>query len=317
MSRSALYDKEYSPQFSGHETFPIRYGWLKKVVDTIEEKEGFSNNSLAVRSEEAIGRFGVGKNMVSAMRFWAKATGVITEPKSSISDVQPIGRLLFSDGGLDPYMENPATLWLLHWLLASNPERTTWYWAFNHFPAVQFEREGIIGGLARFAKEKSWPKSSVTTIAKDVACFLRTYVAKEGSGQLHHDDLLESPLTELGLIRPIGKRDGFRFVRGPKPSLGLGVLAYAVVDFWSRAAKDASTMSFEAVAYAPGGPGRVFLLSDDDIAIRLAAIERATEGAFRWSETAGLRQLIRTKPIEKEAALEWVRRDYLEQRYAD
>ena len=122
MSRSVLYDKEYSPQFAGHETFPIRYGWLKKVIDSIEEEEKRSNYSLAVRGEEAIGRFGVGKNMVSAMRFWAKATGVITEPKSSTSAIQPLGRLLFANGGLDPYMENPATLWLLHWILASNPD---------------------------------------------------------------------------------------------------------------------------------------------------------------------------------------------------
>lgn len=312
MPRSALHDKDYAPQFSGHETFPIRYGWLKKVVDTIQEKEGFSNNSLAVRGEEAIGRFGVGKNMVSAMRFWAKATAVITE-HGSISTVEPIGRFLFAKGGLDPYMENPVTLWLLHWLLASNPDRTTWFWAFNHFPSVQFEREAIAGGLARFAKEKGWPKSSATTIAKDVACFLRTYVAKETSERLHPDDLLESPLTELGLIRPIGKRDGFRFVRGPKPSLGLGVLAYAVNDFWNRTAEAAATMSFETVAYAPGGPGRVFLLGDDDIASRLAAVERVTSGALRWSETAGLRQLIREKKIERAKALEWVKCDYLDQ----
>ena len=36
--------------------------------------------------------------------------------------------------------------------------------------------------------------------------------------------MLESPLTELGLIKAIGKSNGFRFVRGPKLTLGDGVL---------------------------------------------------------------------------------------------
>ena len=40
------------------------------------------------------------------------------------------------------------------------------------------------------------------------------------SGKASHEDVLESPLPELGLVKPVGKRDGFRFVRGNKPSLG-------------------------------------------------------------------------------------------------
>ena len=36
--------------------------------------------------------------------------------------------------GLDPYLEDPATLWLLHWQIASNLGRaTTWFWTFSHF----------------------------------------------------------------------------------------------------------------------------------------------------------------------------------------
>ena len=50
----------------------------------------------------------------------------------------------------------------------------------------------------------------------------------------NHEDGLESPLTELGLIKPTGRRDGFRFVRGPKPSLSSSVFGYAVTDYWER-----------------------------------------------------------------------------------
>ena len=33
MTRGPLYEPDYKPQFSGHETFPLRYGWLKKAFD--------------------------------------------------------------------------------------------------------------------------------------------------------------------------------------------------------------------------------------------------------------------------------------------
>ncbi len=33
MARGPLYQDKYRPQFSGHETFPLRYGWLKKAVE--------------------------------------------------------------------------------------------------------------------------------------------------------------------------------------------------------------------------------------------------------------------------------------------
>ena len=93
---------------------------------------------------------------------------------------------------------------------------------------------------------------------------------------MRHDDALESPLTELGLIKAIGKQDGFRFVRGPKITLSDGVFVYALIDFWTRYFPNAATLSFEAIAHAPGGPGRVFQFDENDVADRLAALDEVT-----------------------------------------
>jgi hypothetical protein len=150
---------------------------------------------------------------------------------------------------------------------------------------------------------------AATTIRNDVACFIRTYVPQQPSGQAGNDDALESPLTELGLIKAIGKRDGFRFVRGPKSTLGGGVFVYALLDFWSRYSK-AATLSFEAIAHEPGGPGRVFLLDENDVADRLSSLDDVTNGTLRWSETAGLKQVVRDADLNLEGALSYVDIDY-------
>ena len=309
MARGPLYQDGYSPQFSGHETFPLRYGWLKKAFDRVEETEDEPENRVACWGDDAIARFGVGKNMVASMRHWSKAARVIEETGTNSVRATELGRLLFGLKGLDPYMEHPATLWLIHWQLAAREEKTTWFWAFSHYPAITFERDTLIKKLDRLAKDRIWLRVANTTIKNDVACFIRTYVARQPSGNAGHDDALESPLTELGLIKSIGKKDGFRFVRGPKTTLGDGVFTYALIDFWLRYS-NAATLSFEAIAHAPGGPGRVFLFDENDVADRLASLDDVTNGALRWSETAGLKQVVRDFDISEDMALSWVSGDY-------
>ena len=203
MARGPLYQEGYSPQFSGHETFPLRYGWLKKAFDRVAETEGQPENRAACWDEDAIARFGVGKNMVASMRHWAKAAGVVKEPAINSVRTTELGRLLFGPTGLDPYMEHPATLWLIHWQLAARGEKTTWFWAFNHYPAITFERDSLIKKLDRLAKDRNWSRVANSTIKNDVACFVRTYVARPPSGRTGQDDALESPLTELGLIKAV------------------------------------------------------------------------------------------------------------------
>jgi hypothetical protein len=310
MARGPLYQKKYRPQFSGHETFPLRYGWLKKVYDRVAETENEAQNKSACWGDDAIAIFGVGKNMVASMRHWATSAGIITElPGTNTVHTTELGQTLFGPRGLDPYMEHPSTLWLIHWQLAARPEKTTWFWAFNYYPAITFEREHLIKGLERLAKELGWSRVSNTTLKNDVSCFVRTYAAQQPSNQSGHDDTLESPLTELGIIKAIGKRDGFRFVRGPKATLGDGVFVYALIDFWSRFS-NAATLSFEAITYEPGAPGRIFLLDENDIADRLATIDDITDGFLRWSETAGLKQIVRNSDLDSDKALSYVSLDY-------
>ena len=310
MKRQPLFRENYRPQFSGHETFPLRYGWLKKAHDAVQAADKEDNKYVFTR-DDAIARFGVGKNMVTAMRHWAKFAGVIQEGDGQTGiRVTALGRLLFGADGLDPYMENPNTSWLVHWRLSGYPEKTTWFWSFNHFPALSFERDLLTRGIGKLAKDRNWARASLATIKRDVSCFVRTYVAQPVGGKSSYEDALESPLIELGLIKQAGGRDRFRFVRGPKPFLGIGVFSYAVTDFWNRYHPSVNTLSFESLAYEPGSPGRVFLLDENALVGLLTSLDEMTQGVYVWSETAGLKQLIRNESLTSDAALDYVRNDY-------
>jgi len=310
--RGPLYRDGYPPQLSGHETFPIRYGWLKKAFDAVQGTEDEEDNRQVFTGPDAIARFGVGKNMVASMRHWATVTGIIEEdPARRHISTTSLGRLIFSDEGLDPYMEHPATAWLLHWHLCGRDTKTTWFWTFHHYPSISFERDTLVQGIQKLAEEREWPRASVDTIRRDVSCFIRTYVVQAPSGGGGYEDGLESPLTELGLIKPTGRRDGFRFVRGSKPSLGPGVFGYAVTDYWQQNFPSSNTLSFESLTHEPGSPGRAFLLEENDVVDMLTALEDVSRGAYQWSETAGLKQLIRRQPVSEAETTEWLQKDHL------
>ena len=312
MSGGPLYQLGYRPQLSGHETFPLRYGWLKKAYERVARIEKDPNSRNACWSEDAIAEFGVGKNMVASIRHWAKSTQIIEEPSGTNSvKLTELGKFLFGDDGCDHYMEHPSTLWLIHWQLAARKEKTTWFWAFSHYPSVTFDRDEFIRKIQRFLERHSKRAFAETTVRNDVACFLRTYVARPSSKKHGNDEALESPLTELGLIKSIGRKDGFRFVRGPKSTLGDGVFVYALVKFWKQRPNSAS-LSFEAIAHEPGSPGRVFQFDENDVADRLSRLDDFTEGKLRWHEAAGVRQVVSKLNPANLNSLSWIQRDYTE-----
>ena len=290
MARGLIYAEGFRPQFSGHETFPLRYGWLKKVFDAIEASIEANNKSVFL-SEQAIAHFGVGKNMVASMRYWALAARTrIDESKGNYKGPfrsTPIAHRLFADGGWDPYLEEPASLWWLHWQFASNPAPTTTiYYVFNHCQLATFYREQLLAELERYCVAKGESLARFT-LKRDVDCFLRTYAARPGESQ---EDALESLMCELGLVQSIGRRDGFVLVRGRKPTLPTAVFRYALVDF-ARRRGGARVMSVDTLLHEPGSPGRVFVLDEDAVLEHLAAITADSSGTIRWSETAGLRQV--------------------------
>ncbi len=292
MGRGPLYETDFRPQFSGHETFPIRYGWLKKVYDAISERAGDVSNRNVFIADEAIARFGVGKNMVASMRYWALATHVIKEANKGNSKgpyaVTPLGEALFADDGWDPYLEEPASLWWLHWQIAANPRpATTIYFVFNHLNATTFYREQLTAEIRKYCQEIGYKDLADFTLKRDTDCFVRTYASRGGDSE---EDALESLMSELGLLQPIGKRDGFLLSRGPKPSLPGEVFLYGLVQF-AMARPTTTSFNVETLAHEPGSPGRVFLLDEESLLERLAAIEELSAGQVTWSETDGLRQI--------------------------
>ena len=301
------------PQFSGHETFPLRQLWLKKAYEAVRRSSLFGDAPKSIFSdEEAIVQFGVGKNMVSSIRFWAVACNVLEEHGEAYK-VTEIAKALFDDyDGLDPYCENTSTVWLMHWFLASTPEKTTtWYYLFNHVMQPVFDRESVCLAITDILSEHKL-KLSQSTLKRDVECCLRSYAPRVNSDS--PEELSEPLLGELGLVTHNSK-DSFEFRRGIKRSLHDAIFGYALLDYWSRLESSGSVMAFDRVAHDYGSPGRVFKIDENGIAERLIALEALSNGHIQWTEQAGLRQVTLKNNSQKN--IEALKKKLLTAAYSD
>ena len=189
-----------NPSFSGHQTFPFRYTWLKKGIDAVTE------NPTIFSSENASVTLGVGKNMVSSIRHWCRVSGLIEEKigQRTELDATHLGKTIFGNNnkeGLDPYLEDPATLWLIHYQIATNPDQaTSWYWAFNVLRGNQFTPSLFTRDVYKWAQQQqSMRLVSENTLRRDVNCFIRTYCQSRDSDSLV-EETFDCPLVELNLI---------------------------------------------------------------------------------------------------------------------
>ena len=127
-------------KFSGHQTFAFRYGWLEKGVRAVEERPAIFSQ------DDALVRLGVGKNMVESIKHWCLVAQMIEEHRDDGSQafrVSDIGKKLLLDW--DPFLEDDASLWLVHWLLATNPHvGTTWQLMFGEFFRPDFTKKEVV-----------------------------------------------------------------------------------------------------------------------------------------------------------------------------
>jgi hypothetical protein len=288
--------------FSGHETFTLRHGWLKKAVDAVRA------NPKVFVNENAMVDLGVGKNMVRSIRHWALATEVLNEApgtRGAELSVTKFGELVFGERGYDPFLEDLNTLWLIHWKLATNERRSTgWCWMFNLLRSDEFTRDSLSELFTSELKRRNISGPSASSLRRDVDCALRTYAGTRATGELLEESL-DCPLVELQLI---SSEDGilFRFARGPKESISEDVFLHCLLDYWGARAGGES-LAFSEIAFGHGSPGSVFKLDENSISLRLENLEKASDGALIYDETAGLKQVYRRQNIEGE--------DYLNRHY--
>ena len=244
------------PMFARHETFHPRYLWLKKAYD------GVSEDPLAFRSKDAIVRFGVGKNMVNAIKFWSIAFKITKDTKQGLVTTL-FGEKIFGKGGLDPYLERAETLWVLHWRLLAKPcSVPVWWIVLNEITGAVVDPGHILDAVqARVRNNPQWKSISEGSVKRDMDVFSHMYTTKKD--RLGIEEYLDCPFRGMSLVKYTDNKS-LRFTFGQKTGLTPQVVAFACVDFACRIGA-ANSISLARLAVEPGGVGNTFKLNERDI----------------------------------------------------
>jgi len=291
---------EKAYRISGHETFPCRYTWLPKAVRGLA-----ANRKLFGDEEQAMVALGVGKNMVRAIRFWSQVAGVATAgSKGGGHSLTEVGRVLLSERGLDPFLEDIRTLWLIHWNLSTDVQNPLLAWDFllNRWQEPELVPSKVLKALQQEAAKQDGGLSPVT-LEHHFDTFLHTYVPTRGRKGEVQEDNLDCPLVELELIVKIGERELDRlagkrepiytFRREEKPEITPELFVYCLNDYWRKHYAHEDTLTFREVAHGHGSPGQIFKLPEEDIRARVETLARQTNGFFTYTESSNLQQIRR------------------------
>jgi hypothetical protein len=297
-------------RISGHESFTFRYTWLPKVVSSLNR-----DDRLLAKEEDAMVELGVGKNMVRSIRFWALATDIAyNHARDGALRLTPFANAVLGENGLDPFLEDSRTLWLLHWKLSTRADTPllAWDYLVNRWQEPEIVPSAVLAALQREAGKQN-DNASPTSVAQHFGAFLHTYVPTRGRKGKIREDNLDCPLVELGLIVHLGERDLDRneakrepiyaFRREEKPEISPELFAYCLGSFCHERHANEATLSFREVAHGHGSPGQVFKLPEEDVRIRLETIDRQTGGSFSYLESSILQQVHRRGDWDEANAL--------------
>jgi hypothetical protein len=222
-------------RFSGHDTFHCKEQWLLKGLQFIDNQ----NIDSPFRSAEAINELGVGKNMVRSIHYWLKSFALIDEEDTPTFYSDYIFK---KDEGGDRYLENPATLFILQYLLTSKEYASIYSLVFRDFfrnkANQEFTELQVTTYIKRVLSELEIRKFNDNTIRSDFKVFVRTYVPPKKNIKTLEDDF-SAPLLDLKLVSDTGRKNDlnqpvYRINKAVRPELSEYAFAFCVVDFFDK-----------------------------------------------------------------------------------
>jgi len=264
--------------FSGHDSFHCRKLWLKKGYDYVKSGNNFN-------SENAVIKLGVGKNMVSAIRFWLKAFKII-DAKDNVTKFGD--KLLDNLNGYDPYLEDEASLWLLHYQLVVSNYSSIYNIIINEFRKEKlfFSKDIFINYIKRTSELKRDFPFNENTISKDFMVFTNLY-----KNNLESKDIEESYsglLAELDFVKTIKRENDehYHIENSERDNLNHAIFLFAILNN----PKYGYSISLNALEFEFNSPGSVFALTRKGLLNKIYEIVEKYDNVS-FTDHAGIKEL--------------------------
>lgn len=273
--------------FAGHDSFQCRQLWLKKGFDFVQEGKNFND-------DDAVVKLGVGKNMVSSIRFWLKVFNVI-DNKEILTE---FGKRLFDDEtGYDPFLEDEASLWLLHYQLVKNGFASIYSIIFNEFRREKlfFNKDTFVKYMKRIEESNTDLNLNENTVAKDFAVFANIYKSDPENKDV--EDSFSGILSELGLLKIIyteykdengktKKREDYFIENSERDNIPEAVVLYAIIENPNYG----NSISLNSLEFDWNSPGSIFALNRTGLMNKVSDIVSVFKD-ITFTDQAGIKEL--------------------------
>jgi hypothetical protein len=264
--------------FSGHESFQCRHLWLKKGYDYISKGKSFND-------EDAVVSLGIGKNMVSSLKHWMRCFD-ITDSNDKVTD---FAIKLLDNEGWDPYIEDEATLWLLHYKLVKKGQATTYNFIFNELrrEKIEFTKENFLAFVKRKAEQNKILPISEKTLTDDFGVMGKMYLRSNAQAK-DKEDTFSGLLTELDLIKTFGKRGEEFFIieNTNKDEIPDPVLLYSILEMENIGL----SVSLNAIENDFNSPGAIFAINKTGLINKIESIGN-TNSWVVFNDHAGIKEI--------------------------
>ncbi len=268
------------PVFSGHETFKCKTHWLKRGYDFICEGGNFND-------EDSVVRLGVGKNMVSSIKYWMKAFGFIDEDNR----ITEIAEYLLNEGsGADPYFEDMGTLWLLHFMLIDNAHATIYEKTFvdYHRGRTEIDKSKLHNNIKTNCFDGIYSKQyNESTINKDINVLIHNYCSATKESVEEKNTLL----LPLNLIIQGSEKDVWLFNSLHCKNIPVDIFLYAIV---SRG-NNSNSIPFELLQDL----ALIFCIDNNELVEMINKICAQYSTDIVFSDNAGIKELQFKRKFEK------------------
>lgn len=277
--------------FSGHDSFQCRQLWLKKGYDYVREGKNFND-------EDSVVQLGVGKNMVSSIRFWLKAFNVIDN-----KDVPTeFGKKIFdNEDGFDPFLEDEASLWLLHYQLVKTGYSSIYSIMFNEYRKEKlfFNKENFVSYVKRIGESNQDLVFNENTVAKDFIVFTNLY--KNDSESKDIEDSFSGILSEIELLKTSGKgkEEQYYVENTDRYNLPIEVVLFTILDNQNYG----NSISLNALEFEINSPGSIFALSRAGLMNKISEIVGDYKNVT-FTDQAGIKELQFKNKLEPYKILE-------------
>jgi hypothetical protein len=245
--------------FKFHNNFTLNRDRLSAMLRCVVEDPVAAKETIAAA-------MGVNPYMVEGFRGWLCKTGLGTFERKNYT-ISSFGQMV---ARYDPYLEQPGTLWGLHYHLAASQQEEhaeVWHRFFNEFatPGKSFTKTEMQAYMERTLAHNANSSGYIPDDSKEL---IKCYVRSEGLG-------------DLGLLRLVGKNNYTVAAEAPAPDIN--IMAYILFDSWRRLFPTFDTLRLSQLCEEPEMVGRIFVIGRAQVRQSVAMLQ--SKGLLTFADT--------------------------------